>query len=77
MRYLDRRLEKEILEAKAARAVKPEMAVPLNRLVRAISRYKTEKYVVYLDPPKSSKTVFHGLGPGVKAIPVGEIGKRL
>ena len=63
-----------IVEAKAVRSVKPAMAASLNKLGRAISRYSSEKCVVYLNPPKGAKKEFSGLFPGVKAIPVEKIG---
>jgi hypothetical protein len=63
-----------VMEAKAVRAVRPSMAVPLDKLTRAISRYKVEKCVVHLNPPKGAKKGFYSLTPGVKAIPVAEIG---
>ncbi|MFA4982507.1 MAG: ATP-binding protein [Candidatus Omnitrophota bacterium] len=63
-----------VMEAKAVRSVTPAMSGSLNRLARAVSRYKVEKYVVYLDPPKGSKKGFYTLSAGVKAVPVGEIG---
>ena len=59
-----------VMEAKAVRTVRPEMGVPLSKLTRAISRYKVEKCVVHLNPPKGTKRGFYGLAPGVKAIPV-------
>lgn len=62
-----------IIEAKATRSLKPEMGVSLNKLARSVSRYKTEKYVVHLNPPDGGKGEFHGLCPGIKAVPVSEI----
>ncbi|MFH1867961.1 MAG: DUF4143 domain-containing protein [Candidatus Omnitrophota bacterium] len=62
------------LEAKATRSVKPEMGKPLVKLTRAISKYKVDKYVVHLNPPKGIGKGFHSLSPGVKAIPVSDIG---
>ncbi len=63
-----------VLEAKASRSVKPAMTASLNKLSRSISRYKVEKYVIYLNPPKGIKKEFRSLSPGVKAVPVSEIG---
>ena len=64
-----------VMEAKAVRSVKPAMGASLNKLARAISRYKAERCVVHLDPPGgSAKKEFHMLSPGIKAIPVSEIG---
>lgn len=63
-----------IAEAKAVRSVKPAMADSLKKLSRAISRYKTENCVVYLNAPKKSKKEFTTLSPGIKAIPVENIG---
>lgn len=62
-----------VMEAKAVRTVKPAMGVSLNKLARAISRYKVEKCVVYLNPPKGTSKYLKILSPGVKAIPVKEI----
>lgn len=62
-----------VVEAKAVRTVKPQMAAPLNKLTRAISRYKVEKCVIHLNPPKGAKKGFYSLAPGVEAIPVSEI----
>ena len=66
-----------VLEVKAARSVKPSMGTSLNKLARAISRYKVEKYVVHLNPPAGVKKEFHTLSPGIKAIPVSGIGALL
>lgn len=63
-----------IAEAKAVRSVKPSMAGSLNKLTRAISRYKVEKCVIYLNPPKSAKKGFRSISPGVRAVPAAEIG---
>ncbi|MCD6413695.1 MAG: ATP-binding protein [Elusimicrobia bacterium] len=66
-----------IIEAKAVRTVRPQMAMPMNKLSRAISRYKTEKYVVCLNPPEAAKKGFYSLAPGVKAVPVAEMMDRI
>ena len=63
-----------VMEAKAVRSVKPAMGTSLNKLARAISRYDIEKCITHLNPPKGAKKEFHSLSPGVKAIPVEEIG---
>lgn len=63
-----------LMEAKAVRSVKPAMGVSLVRLARAIPRYKVEKRIVHLNPPKGAKQEFRSLSPGITAIPVSEIG---
>lgn len=63
-----------IMEAKAARTVKPAMGESLNKLARAISRHTVERCVVHLNAPKGSKKMPHNLSPGIKAIPISEIG---
>jgi len=63
-----------VLEAKATRTVRPAMGTSLNKLSRAISRYKVEKCVVHLNPPKGARKEFRSLAPGITAIPVAEIG---
>lgn len=63
-----------VMEAKAVRSVKPAMGAPLNKLASAISRYETEKYIVHLNPPEAAEKEFQSLSPGIKAIPVSEIG---
>lgn len=63
-----------VIEAKAVRSVKPDMGASLNKLARAISRYKTEKYVIYLSAPKGAGKELSTLSPGIKAIPVSDIG---
>ncbi|MFA5362682.1 MAG: ATP-binding protein [Candidatus Omnitrophota bacterium] len=65
------------LEAKAARSVKPDMGAPLQKLARAVSRFKLEKYIVHLNPPHGANQEFHSILPGIKAIPVSEIGSTL
>jgi uncharacterized protein len=62
-----------VMEAKAVRCVTPAMGASLNKLSRAISRYKVEKYVVHLDPPPGTPKGFLSLSPGVKALPVSQI----
>ena len=63
-----------VMEAKAVRSVKPDMGASLNKLTRAISRYKVEKYVIHLPPPKGAAKELRTLSPGVKAIPITAIG---
>ena len=65
-----------VMEAKAVRSIKPAMGASLNKLTRTISRYKVEKCVIHLNPPKGAKKEFRSLSPGVKAIPVAEIGSH-
>ena len=65
-----------VLEAKAVRSIKPATGASLNKLTRAISGYKVEKCVIHLNPPKGAKKEFRSLSPGVKAIPVAEIGSH-
>jgi predicted AAA+ superfamily ATPase len=59
-----------IMEAKAVRSVRPDMAAPLSKLARVISRYESEKYIIHLPPPKAIKKEFETLSPGVKTVPV-------
>ena len=63
-----------IMEAKAVRSIKPAMGISLEKLTRAISRYKVEKCIVHLNPPKGTKREFRTVSQGVKALPVAEIG---
>lgn len=63
-----------LMEAKAVRSVKPAMGASLLKLARAIPRYKVEKRIVHLNPPKGAKQEFRSLSPGITAIPVSEIG---
>lgn len=62
-----------VMEAKATRSVSPDMGVSLNKLSRAISRYKVEKYVIHLPPAKGMGKEITTLSPGIKAISVKEI----
>ncbi|MFA4889098.1 MAG: ATP-binding protein [Candidatus Omnitrophota bacterium] len=66
-----------MIEAKAARSVNPAMCVPLNKLARAVSRYKVEKYLVHLQPPNGTKHGIRCLFPGIKAVSVSDIGAQL
>lgn len=63
-----------LAEAKAVRSIKPAMGHQMNKLARAISRYKVEKCVIHLNPPKGLKEEFRSLSPEIKAVPVSEIG---
>ena len=63
-----------VMEAKAVRTVRPAMGISLDKLARSISRYKTEKCIVHLSPPKRVKEELRSLSPGIKAISVEEIG---
>lgn len=53
-----------LLEAKATRTLKPEMAIPMERLARAIKRYKTRSAVIGLGSGGDS---FSALRPGTRA----------
>ncbi|MBI5595553.1 MAG: ATP-binding protein [Elusimicrobia bacterium] len=53
-----------LLEAKATRTLRPEMGVPLERLARAVRRYKTDAVVIGL---ASREEAFPALRPGVRA----------
>lgn len=59
-----------VMEAKATRSVRPDMGASLNRLSRAVSRYKVDKYVIHLPPAKGTGKELTTLSPGIKAIPV-------
>lgn len=63
-----------VLEAKAVRSVRPAMGTSLHKLTRAISHYKIESCIVHLNPPKGTKKDIQSLSPGIKAIPVSNIG---
>lgn len=62
-----------VMEAKASRSIRPDMGASLNRLSRAVSRYKVDKYVIHLPPAKGTGKELTTLSPGIKAIPVTEI----
>lgn len=55
-----------MLEAKASRTARPEMATPLLRLARAESRYQVENFVVHRTPQRGPFST--ALSPGVKAL---------
>ena len=52
-----------LLEAKASRTLRPEAALPIERLSRAVKRYKTRAAVVGLDDSRS----LQALRPGIRA----------
>lgn len=54
-----------LLEAKATRTLRPEMAIPMERLTRAIKRYRTDRVVVGLTSRGDS---FSALRPGTRAL---------
>lgn len=53
-----------LLEAKATRTLRPEMAIPMERLSRAVNRYETRSAVIGL---ASSGDSFSALRPGTRA----------
>jgi len=59
------------IEAKASRTVVPEMAEPLERLVKASSRYTVTPLVIH----RESKQGFSGtaLRPGIRALPIDQL----
>lgn len=59
-----------LLEAKASRTLRPEMAAPLERLARGIRRYRLEKAVVHL---AGSDAAGSALRPGVRALGLDEV----
>jgi hypothetical protein len=54
-----------LLEAKATRTLRPEMGIPMERLARAISRYKTDCAVIGLPSRGDS---YSALRPGTRAV---------
>jgi len=62
-----------ILEAKAVRSITPRMGKSLTRLAKAVSRYKTQKFIIHLDPLKKNKREFYVVAPGLKAVPVSKM----
>ena len=56
-----------LLEAKASRTVKPDMAAPLIRLTKSISGYRCDQFVVHL-PSKNSQQEITSIAPAVKAV---------
>ena len=61
-----------LLEVKATKTVKPDMAHSMGRLAKAILRYDVEKAVIYQDSKKHA-AITTALSPGVKAIPVSRL----
>lgn len=59
-----------LLEAKATRTLRPEMGGPLERLARAVRRYKTESVVVDL---ASRAETYSTLRPGVRAVSLADL----
>lgn len=59
-----------LLEAKATRTLRPEMGAPLERLARAVRRYKTDAVVIGL---ASREETFPALRPGVRAASLEDI----
>jgi len=66
-----------LLEAKAVRTIRPAMAIPLERLARSITGYKTERIVIYPAPVTPTEKEFRTLSPGVKAVSIPDIGMYL
>lgn len=60
-----------LLEAKASRTVRPEMAQSMQRLSRAMVRYRTSCAVVHW--PSKSAPKLDVLAPGVRAVPVDQL----
>jgi len=60
-----------LIEAKASRTPTPDMAGPITRLARGMSKYTTHGYVVH--QPSGTKTELGALKPGVKAIGIGSL----
>jgi hypothetical protein len=57
-----------MIEAKSSSTVSPDMAGPLIRLEKSMSRYKAGQYVVYR--PRNEDARFTSLHPSVKAVSV-------
>jgi hypothetical protein len=57
-----------LLEAKATRTLRPEMATPLGRLARVIKRYKTQAAVIGL-----AANGFPGFRPGIQAVSIKQL----
>jgi len=60
-----------LVEAKATRTVVPQMADPLDRLARAVSRYAVSKFLVHR--PSAKEIRFSGLRAGVRAAGVEDL----
>jgi len=59
-----------LLEAKATRTLRPEMTGALDRLAKAVHRYRTKKVVVH---PGGVDAAGSTLSPGVRALPIDRI----
>ena len=64
-----------LVEAKASRTARPEMAEPLDRLARSMSRYGVERLVVHR-PTREAETL-EALRPGASAVGIEGLLKRL
>ena len=62
--------ELALVEAKALRSVTPAMAAPLDRLARAVRRYKTRRFVVH---PTAMAVRTSALAPGARAVALPEL----
>jgi hypothetical protein len=60
-----------LVEVKASRTASPEMAAPLDRLGKAISRYRVQRFLVHRPPPETAG--LSALSPGVRAGSVGDL----
>lgn len=63
-----------LLEAKATRTLRPEMGRPLERLAKAVRRYKTDAVVIGL---ASREEALSALRPGVRAASLEDIPRLL
>ncbi len=59
------------IEAKASRTVVPEMAEPLERLVKATSRYTVTPWVIHRESKQGFSTT--ALRPGIRALAINEL----
>jgi hypothetical protein len=64
-----------LIEAKASRTVQPGMAGPMLKLVKSLSRHRTDCFVVHRSSADGPGMT--ALASGVKAIPVSAIGSAL
>ncbi len=55
-----------LLEVKASRTVMPEMAQPLQRLGKVISRYRAKSFLIYR--PSKGEATFSAVRPGIRAL---------
>ncbi len=60
-----------LVEAKASKTVRPEDALPLQRLRSAVKRYRCKSFVVHEAPP--GKEAMRTLSPGTRAVSVHEL----